>query len=156
MNWTINFYSRVLLSKLDYKKIEKISDCISSYLEYSLSGDYSIIQKSSIIGTQQSFTTFFSEYTNVFSRKFKSIDDISVYHGKQDDGTQYIIASIAVDADVSYMDGEMGVAVSDKYRAVIKFDYSGTDVRMMSAEFTDDEIKKKDKPEHTAEIPENL
>lgn len=140
--YSININSRVLLSKLDFKSIEKISDCISAYIEYSFKGDFSCVEKYAPSGGFLECREFFSEYSDIIvSKKLRAIKDVSIYQQKLEDGSQCINASVKISADVFYMqDGEL-LKITDNYCANVKFSERdfGT-VNMISASFVDDEI----------------
>lgn len=149
--YSINMNSRVLLSKLDYRNLEKISDCISAYLNYAFTGKISYIDEYIIPEKRQEYRLFFSEYPEIVSKKLRAVKDISVYQEKLSDGSQYITASVKISARISYsVDGEI-FDLTDNYRAVIRFSEKefGT-VSMISASFADDNIK----PEEISDSPE--
>lgn len=140
--YSIIINSRVLLSKLDYRNLEKISDCISAYLNYSFTQNHSYMDKYISSEIHQDYRRFFSDNPDVVSKKLESIKDVSVYQEKLRDGTQCITASVRITAGISYIrDGE-NIDLTDNYHAVVKFDEKEFGmVNMISASFSDDEIK---------------
>lgn len=149
--YSINMNSRVLLSKLDYRNLEKISDCISAYLNYAFTGKTSCIEDYAVPGNYQEYKVFFSEYPEIVSKNLRAVKDISVYQEKLSDGSQYITASVKISARISYSIDDEIFDLTDNYRAVIRFYEKefGT-VSMISASFADDNIK----PEEISDSPE--
>jgi len=149
--YSISFSSRVLLSKLDYRSLEKISDCISAYLDYSFTGNYSLLEPYVQQENQQNFSEFFYRYPEIDSKRLRAVKDISVYQEKLDDGTQCITASVKISAGISYPDGDENINLKDIYCAEVRFSEKefGT-VDMLSAYFLDDDI-----PEDNTEYEKN-
>lgn len=150
--YSVNINSRVLLSKLDYRNLEKISDCISAYLNYAFTENNSYIDEYIIPERSQEYRVFFSEYPELVSKKLRAVKDISVYQEKLSDGSQYITASVKISAGISYIIDSQNFELTDNYHAVLRFQEKefGT-VNMISASFSDDRIK----PEEISDSPEN-
>lgn len=140
--YSISSSSRIILSKLDYVSLEKISDCISAYLNYSFTGNCSFMDDYVSSEKFQECREFFSDYPEVTSKKLREVKDVSIYQEKLEDGSQYITASVKIRAAVSCETDEGSVDLTDNYRAVIRFEEKefGT-VNMISASFSDDEIE---------------
>ncbi len=146
--YSIIMNSRVLLSKLDYKNLEKISDCISAYLNYSFTGNSSFINNYILPDRQQNYRKFFSGNSDVISKKLKAIKDVSIYQEKLEGGKQCVTASVKITAGISYIQDGENIDLTNDYLAFVKFDEKefGT-VNMISASFSDDEIKPENYPE---------
>ncbi|HAP79762.1 MAG TPA: hypothetical protein DCQ78_06375 [Ruminococcus sp.] len=150
--YSVSINSRVLLSKLDYRNLEKISDCISAYLNYAFTENFSYMEDYVISGQNQEYSAFFEACPEVVSKRLRAVKDISVYQEKTNDGKQYITASVKISAGISYDSDSSNFDLTDNYHAVLRFQKKefGT-VNMISASFSDDNIN----PEEFSDSPEN-
>lgn len=144
--YSISFMSRVILSKLDYKSLEKIAECISAYIDFAFKEDYSCLTDYVPEENFKNFRFLFSESPEVFSKEFNEIKDVSVYQEKYENGNNYITASVKVNSNILFSDNSYeneSLEIKENYRAVVKFEKKEFgSVEMISASFSDDEINR--------------
>ena len=152
-DFCLNIYSRLVLSKLDCSKLEKISDSVASYLEYAFTGDPAALAELNPAG---SFSGLFPDDTKIISRRLKSIPDIFIYTERSEDGSDTYAVSIMSELEVEYYD-ENGVlrVLRDSCKAVVRFVPSAGGIRAVSGSFSRQEpnypVREEQQPEETAE-----
>lgn len=145
--FTMNLYSRVLLSKLSCDMLENISDGVSDYLTFAYTGDRTALPSSA---QQPVLAMLFPEDSRIITRKLLGVSDIFIYSEKTEGNKKYYAVSVVADTEISYIGSDDALkTLTDKYKAVIRFEISDYGkVTMMSGSFI------KPEPDYPAENPE--
>lgn len=148
--FTVNMYSRILLSKLDCPTILAITDAVEKYIEYAYTDDRSVLGAMEERGI---FTPLFPNEEKVTSKKLLGITDIFIFSEKSDSGIQCYNAAITADTRITYINekGETS-SLEAPYRASVKFYSDAAGVTAVSGEFRE---TAPDYPQETEDIPED-
>lgn len=148
--FTVNMYSRILLSKLDCTTILSITDAVEKYIEYAYTDDRSVLGAMEDRGI---FTPLFPNEEKITSKKLLGITDIFIFSEKSDSGVQCYNAAITADTRITYIN-EKGESKSLEapFRASVKFYSDAAGVTAMSGEFRE---TAPDYPQETEDIPED-
>ncbi|MCD7811845.1 MAG: hypothetical protein LUG91_08360 [Ruminococcus sp.] len=163
VSFSLNISSRLLLSKLNSFMLEKVAESISDYLEFAVSGDQTYLADITDLNNYGSFKMLFPDDEKIVSRKLTDIDNIFIYSDKSDDSGQSYTVSITAGVQIRYINENDSVKIlSGSYRAVLKFNASGSEITAVSGEFLSSEPdypEKEDLPEKDnndeADKPEN-
>lgn len=148
-SFTMNLYSRVLLSKLSCDMLEKISDGVSDYLTFAYTGDKMALPSSS---QQPAFSMLFPEDSRIITRKLLGVSDIFIYSEKSEGDNRVYAVSVVADTEISYIGTDEALkTLTDEYKAVVRFEISDYGkVSMVSGSFI------KPEPDYPVEIPEDI
>ncbi len=147
-DFSLNVFSRVLLSKLGDADFEKIAAATGAYLEFAFSGDSSTLEKEDI-GSLAAFSRLFPSESCISRRVLNDITDIYIYSEKSETGTETYVVSVTVSADITYKNSYgSSEDLSGEYKALIKFRDSDTGIHAVSGSFMEAA------PEYPPEIPE--
>jgi hypothetical protein rflaF_04667 len=130
-DFSLNIYSRSLLSQFSPEMLEQICDTVEKYIEFALTGNGECISDVRTDG-KPVFTTLFPEDKNILSKKLTSITSVFLYSVKSNDNAPHYAVSITAGVEITYTD-EAGIPkiLKDNYKAVIEF--SGSSLNDLSA-----------------------
>lgn len=146
--FTLNVYSRLLLSKLSAAELENISSAAGAYLEYAFSGESAALQKYTG-GSLAAFSVIFPGEERITRKTLKDITDIYIYCEKSGTDAETYVISVTVAADISYTDNSgSNKKLSGKYKALIKFRRTSSGITAVSGSFAEAA------PEYPQDTPE--
>ena len=130
-DYSLDVYSRIVLSKLTAPMLEKICGDIGEYLEFAYTGNDDILSDITT-GSRSSFFSLFQDDHKVLSKKLLGISDIYIYSKKSENGVPLYSVSLDADTEITYTD-ETGMkkTLRDKYRASV--DFSGSSENNLTA-----------------------
>lgn len=136
-DFQLSVYSRVLLSKLNFTDLEKITEATGAYLEYAFFGNSAVLENYIGSGTA-AFSELFPEEERITRKALNNISDIFIYSEKNEAGTEIYTLSAAVSCDITYKDETAGYKkLSGEYNAVIKFKDTSSGITAVSGSFSE-------------------
>lgn len=147
--YSIEIYSRVLLSKLTPSMIESMSECTGKYIEYAFSGDDELLSEITT-GSRSGFVPLFPDDHRLLSKRFMGISDVHIYSIRSPDSVPRYEVSFTAGLEIVYTD-ENGEAqlLSGSYKAAVEFSgSSGNDLKALSGSF------EKEAPDYPEPEPE--
>lgn len=130
-DFSLNIYSRSLLSQFTPEMLEQICDTAEKYIEFALTGNGEYIADVRTDG-KPVFTTLFPEDKNILSKKLTSIPNVFLYSVKSNDNTPHYAVSVTAGVEITYTDQTNDPKIlKDNYKAIIEF--SGSSLNDLSA-----------------------
>ena len=119
--YSLDIYSRVLLSKLTVPMIEEMLSGAEKYIEYAYGGDDSFLTEISS-GKRNDFSPLFEKESNIVSKRLLEISDIHIYELRSEGGIPAYEVSVTAYTEIVYTDetGEKR-SMQDKYKAAVHF-----------------------------------
>ena len=119
--YSLDIYSRVLLSKLTVPMIEEMLSGAEKYIEYAYGGDDSFLTEISS-GKRNDFSPLFEKESNIVSKRLLEISDIHIYELRSEGGIPAYEVSVTAYTEIVYTDetGEKH-SMQDKYKAAVHF-----------------------------------
>lgn len=133
-DYTINLSSRVMLSKLNFSMLEKVSDNLGAYISYAFTDDFSFILDNADNSSQPAYKLFKPDSPVYISALPGKISNINVYNLKEADGSQYLYASAVINAKVKYDENGAVKTASRDYNFKVKFKYTNSTIGMISGD----------------------
>lgn len=134
--YSIEIYSRVLLSKLTPSMIESMSECTGKYIEYAFSGDDELLSEITT-GSRSGFVPLFPDDHRLLSKCFTGISDVHIYSVRSPDSVPRYEVSFTAKLEIVYTD-ENGEAqlLRGSYKAAVEFSGSSEhDLKALSGSF---------------------
>lgn len=157
--YTLDIYSRVLLSKLTIPMIKKMTAGAEKYLEYAYTFNDELLSAFEP-ENRSAFIPAFGDDPRIISRNLLGISEVHIYSVSSDDGIPKYNISVNAETEIIYYDesGERKSLV-DNYRLAVRFSgNSEIDFHAVSGKFELDspeypEPEPPEEPENPAEIP---
>ncbi len=130
-DYSLDVFSRIILSKLNAPMLEKICSDIGEYLEFAYTGNDDILADITS-GSRSSFFQLFQDDHKVLSKKLLGISDVYIYSKKSENDIPLYSVSLEADTEITYTD-ETGTkkTLRDKYKASV--DFSGSSESNLTA-----------------------
>lgn len=119
--YSLNIYSRVLLSKLSVAMIEKMVYDAGKYLEYSYTEETEVMKNVNCRNIEK-FVPLFSSDERVVSKKLLGITDMHIYAVRPENNMTRYEVSVTADTEITYTD-DMGILqpLRDEYKMSVIF-----------------------------------
>ena len=129
--YSLDLFSRVILSKINTVMLEEMLKMTERYIEYAYTGEEEILS-SITSGNRTAFRKLFADDHKVLSKKLSKISEIYVYSKKSEDDIPHYAVTITAETEISYSDknGELRT-FSDEYKADVEF--SGNSAKNLTA-----------------------
>lgn len=150
--YSLDIYSRVLLSKLDADMIEKMTYSAGKYAEFAFTGDDELLSEITT-GSRSGFIQLFPDDHRLLSKKLIDMTDLHIYSVKSESGEQRYETVFTAKTELTYTD-ENGArqTMQESCKASVMFTgSSGSDIMAVSGSFEKDSP---DYPEPENETPE--
>ena len=119
--YSLDIFSRVLLSKLNVPMIEEMLSGAEKYIEYAYDGDNGFIAEISE-RYRSDFSPLFEKDQNIVSKRLLGISDMHIYELRSEGGIPAYEVSVTAYTEIVYTDetGEKH-SMQDKYKAAVHF-----------------------------------
>lgn len=101
--YSLNIYSKVLLSKLNVPMIEEMLSGAEKYIEYAYGGDDSFLSEISI-ENRGNFSPLFEKESDIISKRLLEISEIHIYELRSEGGIPAYEVSVTADTEIVYTD----------------------------------------------------
>ena len=130
-DYSLDVFSRIILSKLNAPMLEKICGDIGEYLEFAYTGNDDILSYITT-GSRSSFYRLFQDDHKVLSKKLLGVSDVYIYSKKSENDTPMYSVSLDADTEITYTDiTGTEKTLRDKYKASV--DFSGSSESNLTA-----------------------